>query len=789
MKKLILFLAVTLSLVEGSFAQQQKYSRVKIYADMKGLAQLAQAGVCIDEGDMKRNVSFTSDFSASEINVIKQKGFKYDILIDDVKQFYKDQNDPKSSKYVPPVTPQNYGCGPLINFPTPSHFNLGSMGGFFTYSEIMNKLDSMPILFPNLVKAKVPISGTNSIEGRPIYWMKISDNPNVDESEPEMLYTANHHAREPAAVAQLIMYMYYLLENYNTNAEVKYLVDNLEMYFVPMVNPDGYIYNETTDPGGGGMWRKNRRDNGGGKFGVDLNRNYDFKWGFDNVGSSQNSGSDTYRGTAGFSEPETQNLRDFCNAHQFKLTLNYHTFGNLLIYGWGYQPSIYTPDSATFVEYAKYLTVQNHYNYGTPDQTVGYITNGSSDDWMYGEQTTKPMTYAMTPEAGVIHEGFWPPANRIVTVCKENILQNLHAAELLLKTAVATDDEPRYISTTNGYFNYKIKRLGLAAPASFTVSITPITSNITSTGLPKVYSSLSLLQQTSDSISFTLNSFVSGQTVQYLLSVDNGAYVQNDTVTKMYGTPVIPFSSDGNSMTGWTSATWGTDSQYFHSSTSSISDSPGGNYNSDDSTFITTAANVDLTACISATLTFWTRWETEPRVDYVEVQASTDNGANWDKLCGKYSKAGTAYEDQDEPVYDGYQFEWFREEINMDNYINQNVLLRFFLKADNGGEANGFFFDDLKVEKIASNTAVHELDNTLQFSVSPNPTTGEFKVQGLGFKIQSIVITDVLGNIVKPSATGHQPSVIDLSGNPRGIYFVRVIDEKGNFGARKIILQ
>ena len=342
MKKLIILFAVMLSISEVSFSQSQKYSRVKIFSDGKGLKELSSAGVCVDHGDYKKNTFFISDFSEKEIEIIKSKGFNYEIQIPDVQQFYLDQNNPSSKKYVPAPSPLTHGCNTIINYPTPTNFTLGSMGGYFTYNEILWHLDNMATLFPNLVKAKVPISGTNSVEGRPIYWMKISYNPNVDENEPEMLYTSVHHAREPNSVSQLIMYMYYLLENYNTNPEVKYLVDNLEMYFVPCVNPDGYIYNETTNPNGGGMWRKNRKDNLDGTFGIDLNRNYGYNWGFDNIGSDPNTSSDTYRGPSAFSEPETQNLRDFCNLRQFKLTLNYHTYGNLLIYPWGYKNSFYT---------------------------------------------------------------------------------------------------------------------------------------------------------------------------------------------------------------------------------------------------------------------------------------------------------------------------------------------------------------------------------------------------------------------------------------------------------------
>jgi len=651
MKKIfILFCIIPLLLWRGVGAEAyaQNYSRVKIFTDGKGLKELSAAGVGIDHGDFKKNTFFISDFSETEINIMKQKGFKYEIQIDDVQQFYQEQNNPSSDKYVPVPSPLTHGCNNTINYSTPVNFTLGSMGGYFTYTEILWHLDNMATLFPNLVKAKIPISGTNSIEGRPIYWLKISDNPNVNETEPEMLYTALHHAREPNSVSQMIMYMYYLLENYNSNSEIKYLVDNLEMYFVPCINPDGY-------------------------------------WGFDNIGSSPSTSSDTYRGVSAFSEPETQNMRDFCNARQFKLTLNYHTYGNLLIYPWGYDYSTYTPDSAAFVEFGKHLTCENHYHYGTADQTVGYIVNGSSDDWMYGEQISKPKIFAMTPEAGDVANGFWPPQNLIISICKENITQNIHAAHLLLKHAVVADEEPRYISQ-NGFFNYNIKCLGMDVPA-----------------------------------------------------------------------------------------------------TGSIADSPSGNYNGNATTSIRTTTAINLTGAVSATLSFRARWEIEPRFDYVEVMASTDNGNSYTALCGKYTKPGNAYQDNLEPIYDGFNFSWVREEINLDNYVNQNLLIRFMLKSDNGSEYDGFFFDDLKVEAILLTTSVNDFSSHLNFSIYPNPSSGKFQLAVGNIQLAKIQITDVLGNEIYKSIDSKKE--IDLSGNSKGIYFIKVSDENGNFGVGKIVLQ
>jgi murein tripeptide amidase MpaA len=119
-----------------------------------------------------------------------------------------------------------------------------------------------------------------------------------------------HHAREPGGMMALIYFMWWLLENYNTDAEAKALLDSRRITVVPIVNPDGYTFNIQNSPGGGGLWRKNRRRNANNSFGVDLNRNYgtvDF-WNSAFGGSSTSPSSDTYRGTDPFSEPETAAL-------------------------------------------------------------------------------------------------------------------------------------------------------------------------------------------------------------------------------------------------------------------------------------------------------------------------------------------------------------------------------------------------------------------------------------------------------------------------------------------------
>ena len=182
---------------------------------------------------------------------------------------------------------------------------------------MLDELDDMYLQYPNLISERVDIKDPNytnsphiheTYEGRFLQLVKISDYPETDEDEePQILYTALHHAREPGSMQQLIYFMWYLLENYDSNESIKQIIDNSELYFVPCVNPDGYIYNETSEPSGGGMWRKNRRDN----HGVDNNRNYSYidnngneVWNTSGTSSSPNG--NTYAGDEPFSEAENR---------------------------------------------------------------------------------------------------------------------------------------------------------------------------------------------------------------------------------------------------------------------------------------------------------------------------------------------------------------------------------------------------------------------------------------------------------------------------------------------------
>jgi len=494
---IILLTLLCFSTAQWTFAQEASHSRVRIYTGTSGLQRLSKLGIETDHGDIRRHVWLVTDLDSSEIRKVKDAGFQLEVLIDDVKKHYREQNHHTHEHQKSGSLPVGCSAAGAPVYNVPSQFSLGSYAGYFTYQEMLDNLDQMASQYPNLITIKTPLPGGTTIEGRPVYMVKISDNPTVDESEPEMLYTAVHHAREPGGMSQLIFYMWYLLENHSTNPEVAAIIANTELYFIPCLNPDGYLYNEANDPQGGGLWRKNRRDNLDGSFGVDLNRNYGYNWGYDDNGSSPDGFTETFRGSNPFSEPETQLIRDFVNSKDFKIALNYHTFGNLLIYPWGYDYSIYTPDSALYADYGRLLTTYNSYSFGTADQTVGYIVNGSSDDWMYGEQGSKPKIFAMTPECGDASFGFWPPTNEIIPLCQNTMYQNLTAALLTGKYASLESFGSDLVSTGGGYVQFRVKQLGLDTTGTYTISLTGLTNNIFQTGSPVVVSNLSFRIQSS----------------------------------------------------------------------------------------------------------------------------------------------------------------------------------------------------------------------------------------------------------------------------------------------------
>lgn len=767
MKKIaLLFLFLSAFIASSQIA---KYHRVFIPADEAMRNKILELGIAIDHSHTHTG-GIETEISETEVKILKENSIPYKVLVYDLRRFYEARN--ASTLASRP----NSGVCNAPDIKIPSHFHLGSMGGYFTLLEMENILDSMALLYPNIVKAKQPISTTKSYEARNIWYVKFSDNPNVDENENEVLYTALHHAREGASLSQLIFYMWYLLENYATDPDIQETLNNSELFFVPCVNPDGYYYNQTISPNGGGMWRRNRRFNADSTYGVDLNRNYGLNWGYDNFGSSPNTSSDVYRGTGPFSEPETQAMQSFCNSRQFKNALNAHTFSNVLIYPFGHLPVAYTADSATYVHWGTLLTRDTRFLYGTCNQTLHYLTNGGSDDWMYGEQSSKPKIMAMTPEAGTYNDGFWPVSSRIVDICKTTFSQNYNLARLAGNYAKVYDERDQFISA-NGYINYKLQRLGLSS-GSYTVGIVPVGSGISSVGTSKVYTSLAQNQIVLDSISFVLGSGLSqGQNIKYALSVNNGSIVRNDTITKIYGLPTTLLNDQGDIPGFYTDevGTWGLEQSTYVSPPSCITDSPGMDYGSDDHKSLTTKSQLNLQNAIYAHLQFYIKFAIEKTFDEAQVQISTNNGISFSPLCGKYETSPASFGGT-YPLYDGRQDEWVKEDIDLSAYLGQNIKIRFTLDTDFYTEYDGIYLDDILVRKItATTTSINNLLLEDDLVLCPNPSTGLFTLQNPNQKLVDLNVYSTMGQLVFQTKNSNEVStILNLSDFSPGIYFLKV---------------
>ncbi len=155
-----------------------------------------------------------------------------------------------------------------------------------------------------------------------------------------MLFTHRQHAREHLTVEQALYTLRILTDEYGTNTQIASLVDSREIWMVFDMNSDSGEHDIAT--GAYRSWRKNRQPNSGPSYvGTDLNRNWDYRWGCCG-GSSSSTNSETYRGPAAFSAPETALVRDFVNSRvvggeqQISVAINIHSYSELILWPYGY---------------------------------------------------------------------------------------------------------------------------------------------------------------------------------------------------------------------------------------------------------------------------------------------------------------------------------------------------------------------------------------------------------------------------------------------------------------------
>ncbi len=719
---------------------QVTYSKIRIRLPEDASAR--QSVINLMEAD---HFSSTSDGVVAELSEhaianLRAAGHQVEIIVDDVTKHFQEQSKLffEQARTGNRVAYETSGQSIRDFISTPSFFSTnglppGSMGGYYTFSQMNSKMDELVATFPNLVqKTSIGLS----VEGRDIWCLKISDNVTNDEEEPEVLYLGLQHAREAITGTSLIFFAQYLAQNYGTLQSVTELVNNREIFIVPCVNPDGYVYNQTNNPGGGGMQRKNRRNVGSditGQKGVDLNRNYGVDWS-DCAGASTSCGSDitsyeTYWGSGAFSEPETQAIRDLCYSRNFVAAFDQHCSGPYysLPFGRRSYHTMSTLDQYFYTFIPALMGKYNGHRAGDSYATVQYEVAGGAKDWWLlgdiesypGEPNKKGKVYGMTGEAG--GGGFWAPSSQIIELCKNLCFQNMQLAFAAGSYVDLQDANDIAVTSLDSVMRFNIRRIGIGDEPVI-VNLIPL-QNIGSTKADTINSLPVYYDTYSGSVPVTFPPGLgNGQRIKFVWRVQTGGITIYDTVTKIFN-PVTLFSDDmetGSVSTNWeVSSGWDYVSAGGVNSSRALTESPSGNYTSSSTRIAATRNPFDLSNATAAYISFWTRHRAENFRDILRVQISTNStdGLNgtWTNLVGRNTVQENNTTNQGRlggmPALTGIRENWTRELIEIPSgfYNSNNVRFRFEFSSDatavNDFEKDlddGFYIDDFKIVKSTS---------------------------------------------------------------------------------------
>jgi len=286
---------------------------------------------------------------------------------------------------------------------------------YHNYQETTDLLRSMAAANSDIASL---FSIGKTVEGRDIWCLRLNSNAKGEtpSSKPGAFFLGNLHAREHLANEVPLLFAAWLLEHRN-DAEVKKYISSLDIYVVPMGNPDGAEYDIKT--GNYQYYRKNMAKNAGGSRGVDLNRNFDSWW--CEAGASDYPGADTYCGPKAFSEPESQHIKRFMESRRnIKTHISYHTYGSLILYPWGGSDENVADerDRNVFIKAGDAMgRLTGYYSQKSSDM---YVATGDSADWVYAATGAFAFTFELEGR------NFYPGASIIKTSVEKNIKAGLY---------------------------------------------------------------------------------------------------------------------------------------------------------------------------------------------------------------------------------------------------------------------------------------------------------------------------------------------------------------------------
>ena len=328
-------------------------------------------------------------------------------------------------------------------------------GGFTVYRSwdepggIRDELYNVARNNPDIVKLKVL---AHTSQGREIIALKVSKNARKkkDGSRPAVLYSSTQHAREWISTEVNRRTLHHFVDGYDSDRSIQKLLDKTELWFVVVANPDGYQYTFDHER----LWRKNLRNNDAdpettGADGVDPNRNFAEHWKYDNEGSSGIFSSDTYRGPAAGSEPETQAMQGLINSVDPEMQANWHSYGPLILFPQGWL--VGAPDADNPIYTALAGTDANPaiagFDPGLSAEEL-YVTNGETTD--YADVNAGTISFTPELDEGCPGCGFVFPDNEALV--EAEFRKTLPFSTSLAKSADDPEDPESSVGMTTKPF-------------------------------------------------------------------------------------------------------------------------------------------------------------------------------------------------------------------------------------------------------------------------------------------------------------------------------------------------
>lgn len=599
-------------------------------------------------------------------------------------------------------------------------FGFGSLAGYWTLAEVKMKLDELVANDTHdVVAAKLDTLGW-SLQHRPIWGLKLGTPVAGPDPRPLAFYNSLTHCREPGGMQALFYFVDDLLGKYPGDPVARQLLQKRQIYIVPVVNPDGYFFNQRIYDSTGtfGLWRKNLRDNNTSGTtntgdGVDINRNFGVRWGHNNIGSSNSTSSEIYRGPGAYSEPETQVQRDAIIALRPVTGLSFHTFSDLLIHPWGWTTTP-TPDSARFQTWSDEMSRDNGFTAG-PGPRILYEVNGEFNDFTYGDTLSKPVAFTWTPELGGPDDGFWPAPSRITPIA-QSILKGCYVVAgvagpwLRVERSSITDGTLNAGGTA--HLAIRARNLGATGQAGplLKATLAPLDHEVDVLSGPVSYPTLGSFQSADASGGATfwisaVDTITPGRMVRFRVDfTDASGLFCRDTVEVIVGTPTVVASYSFNTIAGWLyqGGTWGIRTNDPDHPSAYLNDSPSGPYPSGNLGIVRQGSAMNLSAGTRAWVQFEDRWAFESDYDAGTIEVSR-NGTAWTRLAGNGSTPSdpASVIGGGIPSFEGTRWRWAQDRVDLAGFAggaaNSAVYLRFTSNSDAGAQLDGLNVDSVRV--------------------------------------------------------------------------------------------